>query len=113
MDAAGCDCNAPLAIVVPPDSAPPFPVHTDTRPSPFEDGINEYEKGHYPEAVGFLRHAAELGDIRAAEVLALMYRFGEQLFGKTVRSDPVEADHFAELVIRLRRDSNGAARAQR
>ena len=36
-------------------------------------------------------HAAELGDARSAEVLALMYRFGPRLYPGSVPDDAAEA----------------------
>lgn len=102
MDATGCDCN--LATGTDTGAATP---RAESAATPgqysFERGIDEYEKGDYANAVLLLKRSAESGDVRAAEVLALMYRFGKQLFGNAVRNDPIEGAHFAELATRLRR----------
>ena len=102
MDATGCDCNLSTrtdAVV----ARAHVQSTATTGQHDFERGIDEYEKGHYANAVFLLRRSAESGDIRAAEVLALMYRFGKQLFRDSVRSDRTQAAHFAELAARLRR----------
>ena len=64
-----------------------------------ELGITEYEAGHYAVAVQHLRRAAELGDPRAPEILALMYRYGERLYGEQIRADPAEAAHWTALAV--------------
>ncbi len=62
-----------------------------------EQGLAEYEIGHYVQAVAYFRSAAELGDARAIEVLALMYRLGERLYGGQVRVDKFEAARWAAV----------------
>ena len=101
MDATGCDCNLATEteegrVAIRVESIAAIGQYS------FERGIEEYEKRHYADAVLLLKRSAESGDVRAAEVLALMYQFGKQLFGDSVRSDRTEAAHFAELATRLR-----------
>ena len=62
-----------------------------------ELGLAEYEIGHYAAAVHQFRRAAELGDARAPEMLALMYRFGERLYGSQVRADATAASYWADM----------------
>ncbi|MEP6702625.1 MAG: hypothetical protein ABJB04_06490, partial [Betaproteobacteria bacterium] len=38
--------------------------------------LSAYDSGHYERAAGYFQIAADLGDARSAETLALMYRFG-------------------------------------
>lgn len=59
-------------------------------------GLAEYEIGHYAAAVHQFRRAAELGDARAPAMLALMYRFGEQLYGSEIRADAAAAAYWAD-----------------
>lgn len=110
MDATGCDCNLAIgtgaaAALVQAESP------ATTGRYRFERALDEYEKGHYANAVRLFEEAAESGDARAAEVLAIMYRFGRQLFGDSIRSDRAEAAHFAELAIRLRGDVSAVEQA--
>lgn len=62
-----------------------------------ELGIAEYEAGHYAVAVPHFRRAAELGDPRAPEILALMFRYGERLYGDQILADPAVAAHWAAV----------------
>lgn len=61
-----------------------------------ELGLAEYEIGHYAAAAHQFRRAAELGDARAPAMLALMYRYGERLYGSQIRADGVEAAYWAD-----------------
>jgi TPR repeat protein len=65
-------------------------------------GIVEYEIGHYAVAVGHFRRAAELGDLRSAEILALMYRLGQRLYGDQFSVDAREAARWTELAVERR-----------
>lgn len=60
-----------------------------------EQGLVEYEIGHYREAVLHFRRAADAGDARSAEILCLMYRLGPTLYGGQVAASPVEAARWA------------------
>ena len=62
-----------------------------------ELGLAEYEIGHYAAAAQQFRRAAEMGDARAAEILALMYRYGEQLYGSQIHADATEAAQWAAM----------------
>ena len=67
-----------------------------------ELGLAEYEIGHYAAAAHQFRRAAEMGDARAPEMLALMYRHGERLYGSQIRADATEASHWAEMAAERR-----------
>lgn len=60
-------------------------------------GLLAYEKGHYAAAVAHFRRAAEEGDARSAEILALMYRFGPRFYGAQCPEDAVESARWAAL----------------
>lgn len=60
-------------------------------------GLAEYEIGHYAAAAQQFRRAAAMGDARAPEMLALMYRFGERLYGSQIRADAAAAAHWADV----------------
>ena len=62
-----------------------------------ELGLSEDEIGHYAAAAHQFRRAAEMGDARAPEILALMYRYGEQLYGSQIHADATEAAHWAAM----------------
>lgn len=62
-----------------------------------EQGLLEYDRGHYVAALIHFQHAAEAGDPRSAEILALMYRFGAQLYGDQVAADAGKCAHFAAM----------------
>lgn len=62
-----------------------------------ELGMAEYEIGHYALAAQHFRRAAEMGDARSPEILALMYRYGERLYGNQVRADAAEAARWAAM----------------
>jgi len=63
----------------------------------FAQGIAEYDAGHYAQAVQHFRQAADTGDARAPQILALMYRFGDRLYGSQVREDATEAARWAKV----------------
>jgi TPR repeat protein len=65
-------------------------------------GLAEYEIGHYAAAAHQFRRAAEMGDARAPEILALMYRYGEQLYGGQIRDDAAEAARWAAVAAERR-----------
>ena len=58
-------------------------------------------------------HAAELGDARSAEVLALMYRFGPRLYPGSVPDDAAEAAEWAAVAADARRREALAAAGTR
>lgn len=62
-----------------------------------ESGLEEYAKGHYATAAAHFRRAAEAGDVRSAEILALMYRVGPRLYGESVPVDAAESARWAML----------------
>lgn len=62
-----------------------------------ELGLAEYEIGHYAAAAHQFRRAAEMGDARAPAMLALMYRFGERLYGNQIRANAAEAAYWADM----------------
>ena len=74
-----------------------------------EQGLAEYEIGHYAQAVQYFRSAAALGDARSPELLALMYRLGERLYGDQVRADAIEAARWAEMAADRRRAADTIA----
>ncbi|MEO8345701.1 MAG: hypothetical protein ABI607_08410, partial [Betaproteobacteria bacterium] len=47
--------------------------------------------------------AAETGDARSAEILALMYRFGPRLYGDQVTVDAAKSAYWAALAADRRR----------
>jgi TPR repeat protein len=65
-------------------------------------GIVEYEIGHYALAAEHFRRAAKLGDLRSAEILALMYRHGQRLYGDQFSVDAREAARWTELAVERR-----------
>lgn len=90
-----CLTAAPL-----PTSAADAEAHARTL---HEHALAEYEAGHYAQAIRYFRSAAELGDARAPEVLAMMYRHGERLYGHQVRADRQEAARWVELAVARQR----------
>lgn len=75
----------------------------DADMSAYDQGLVEYEIGHYAQALQHFRSAAAAGDVRAPERLALMHRFGERLYGDQVAVDPVEAAHWANVAANQKR----------
>jgi len=70
-----------------------------------EDGLLEYERGHYAAALTYFRGAAVSGDPRSAEILALMYRFGPRLYGDGVPADAAESARWAAAATQGRRSA--------
>lgn len=62
-----------------------------------EQGLLEYDQGHYAAAVILFQGAADAGDARSAEILALMYRFAPQLYGDQVAADAAKSAHWAAM----------------
>lgn len=114
MDAQGCDCNDPSPASGSTAHAAPAetPVSGETAANgaaaEWARGIDAYEVGHYTEAIAELRRAAEHGHPVAAEMLALMYRFGEHLYGSEVHADTGAAAYFTALAAGLRRSERVA-----
>jgi TPR repeat protein len=73
------------------------------------EGLAAYERGHDAEAAAHFRRAAELGDARSAEMLALMYRFGPRLYPGGVPDDAAEAAKWAAVAADARRREATAA----
>lgn len=74
-----------------------------TQASLREEGLAAYERGHDAEAAACFRRAAEAGDARSAEILALMYRFGPSLFAQEVAVDAAESAKWAAMAADARR----------
>lgn len=110
MDATGVQCNNPPPTVV--DAvASVAPKAGLARPAPQADAIREqalveYATGHFQAAAMHLQQAGHLGDARSAELLSLMYRHGERLYGNGFRADPALASYWAGVAASLR---SGAA----
>ena len=68
-----------------------------------EQGLLEYDKGHYAAAVAHFQNAADAGDARSAEILSLMYRFGAQLYGDQVTADANKSAHYLATALDRRR----------
>ncbi len=68
-----------------------------------EQGLLEYDHGRYAAAVILFQGAADAGDARSAEILALMYRFGPQLYGDQVTADAAKSAQWAALAADRRR----------
>jgi hypothetical protein len=127
-DATGNQCNQPLDPVDqglspgasalrpgtrPADSQRAEPMPSDVGPAATrssasaqaarERGLREYDAGHFEIAATHLLLAAELGDPRSAEMLALMYRYGEQLYGNAFHADQASAQRWLSVAIALRR----------
>lgn len=77
------------------------------------EGLAAYERGHDAEAAAYFRRAAEAGDARSAEMLALMYRLGPQLFHAGVPADAAEVAKWAAVAADARRREAAAAVAAR
>ena len=63
-------------------------------------GLDDYERGHYDAALKFFRRAAQQGDLRSAEMIVLMHRHNAALYGGRVLVDTVEAKKWADVVAR-------------
>lgn len=68
-----------------------------------EEGLLEYENGHYATAVILFQRAAEGGDAGSAQIIALMYRFGPRLYGDQVAVDAAKSAHWAAMAADRRR----------
>lgn len=102
MDAQGCDCNdAVIGASTGAPTATPAAIVGATDPA-WGRGLELYDSGHYAEAMRELRVAAEHGHPLAAEMLALMYRFGASRYGEHVRANATEAARFSALAVSLR-----------
>jgi TPR repeat protein len=66
----------------------PVAAFADTpAPGTYEEGLALYESQRYPDAISVLAIAGENGDIRAQELLGMMYLYGEQACGTAVKQD--------------------------
>jgi TPR repeat protein len=61
-----------------------------------ERAIEAYECSHYAESVQLLRLAAEDGNLRAQEMLGLMYLYGPTIYGAQVPRDLDQALHWLQ-----------------
>jgi TPR repeat protein len=77
-------------------------AHSTDGAAARELGLAEYEACRFNAAIIHFRRAAELEDARSAEILALMYRHGERLYGDQVRADAGEAARWATRAAELR-----------
>jgi TPR repeat protein len=84
MDATGNDCNDPSSI------AEPKAVATNRQ-----DAMAAYRIGDFKRAAALFEIAAEKGDLRSAEILALMNRYGPAVFGAGFVSDAKMARYWA------------------
>lgn len=67
-----------------------------------DEGLAQYEMGHYTAAAAAFRRAADDGDPRSAEILALMYRYGPRLYGDAFPADASEAARWAAVATQRR-----------
>jgi len=116
MDATGNQCNEPgsvVAVAAPVAAKPDVQAERPTGVALRNDGLAAYERGHDVQAIAYFRRAAEGGDARSAEILALMYRFGPQLFRTGVAVDPAESARWAAAAAAAqRREAAGAIAAR-
>lgn len=103
MDATGNQCNDPVAGA--PRAASP-------REQWRESGLAAYERGMDAEAVPYFRRAAEAGDARSAEMLALMYRPGSRLY-PGISANAAESAKWAAVAAEARRREAAASIAAR
>ena len=107
-DATGHQCNLPGAF----DQA--TAVGDALAVTLRNQGLEDYARGHYDAAVTLFRRAAQLGDIRSAEMIVLMHRFNAQLYGGGVAVSAAEAKTWADVVARAAQAAlPSGARAQR
>jgi TPR repeat protein len=83
MDATGNDCNDPAA------------VESDTVRANRRDAMFAYRIGDFKRAAALFQVAAEQGDQRSAETLALMHRYGPSVFGAGFVADAKMARYWA------------------
>jgi hypothetical protein len=103
MDAQGCDCNdAEVAAVFVGKAAADQAAVSPSTDVVWTRAIELYDTGHYADAMADLRVAALHGHPFAADMLALMYRFGERLYGAEVHADAAQAARFTALAVLLR-----------
>jgi len=117
MDATGNQCNDPASVVAvipaPAVATPVAQIPRGVTAAGLADGLAAYERGHDAQAIAYFRRAAEAGDARSAEILALMYRFGPRLFHAGVPADPAEAAKWAAVAAEARRREVAARTAAR
>ena len=122
MDATGNQCNEPARVAS--GASAPAKVAwlsclslahaAETAGAAWrERGLVAYERGHDAEALAYFRRAAEAGDTQSAEIVALMYRFGPQLYPAGVPADAAEAAKWAAIAAEARRREAGASVAAR
>jgi TPR repeat protein len=84
MDATGNDCNEPAAA-----------VESDAVRANRRDAMAAYRIGDFKRAAALFQVAAEQGDQRSAETLALMHRYGPSVFGAGFVADAKMARYWA------------------
>jgi TPR repeat protein len=84
MDATGNDCNEPAAV-----------VESEKVRTSRHDAMAAYRIGDYKRAAALFQVAAEQGDFRSAETLALMHRYGPSVFGAGFVADAKMARYWA------------------
>lgn len=66
-------------------------VATSAASASATDAESAYESGRYAEALALFEERGLEGDVRAQEVVGMMYLFGPALFGNDVTADPARA----------------------
>lgn len=99
MDATGSQCTVSA------DAMPQVEQAPGTAEALLQRGLAEYEIGHYAAAARHFRDAAGRGNRRAAEILTLMYRYGERLYGSQVRADAAESARWSAVAANARAKS--------
>jgi len=89
MDATGNQCNEPER------NAAEAPDAADAMHPARRAATVAYESGHYARAAELFRVAAEQGDVRSAEALALMHRFRSKMYGAGFATSPKLAGYWA------------------
>jgi TPR repeat protein len=85
MDATGNDCNDPPRAV----------VETDAIKTSRSDAMAAYRIGDFKRAAALFQVAADQGDQKSAEILALMHRYGPAVFGAGFVADAKMARYWA------------------
>ena len=83
MDATGNDCNDAASVSV------ASPANENRR-----EAMAAYRMGDFKRAAALFRTAADEGDLRSAETLAMMQRYGSAVFGAGFVADAKMARHW-------------------